>query len=161
LDPPVDLELCCPPLLALAPKLLHFSIDVLSERWSSESHAQDVLQLERFLAVCTSLRTLSLAGVGASALGSALSALPSQLAVLTIELTEAEVNGISVYAAFLAALTLPALASLKRWRIDGITTYLAAENGKAEWEQACAERGVEIRGLSYRFIGESLTTLSR
>ncbi|ORY88297.1 hypothetical protein BCR35DRAFT_330170 [Leucosporidium creatinivorum] len=148
-----DVEIACPPLLALAPELRHFGF-VLAGFPSPGATAE----LERFLPTCTALKSFELRGLGAWELGSVLSALlsalASQPAVVTIGDLRTEQGGNGVHVSFLAALSSPGLVSLKRWRYyDWAATSSASRDGKAEWEAACSERGIETSSKATRSGG--------
>lgn len=148
--------MCCLPLLSLAPRLRHLGVDIFTPS------PRVLPQLSRFLPHCTALNSLELHGMKVCEAEEFLRPLPSQLALLTtaeldIDWWDSETK---VYGAFLAALSAPALGSIRRWRHEPWEGSMNSEEGKAEWEAACAERGIEIRDFNRRFTGKSMTSPS-
>lgn len=141
-----------PILLKLAGQLHHVRFQRLSLGDKSDG-------VPTFLSECTSLVSLDTGEIDLDQLIEYLSVMRGKLAVLKtyIWVPSPSDDRLSTLA---SALDLPALSSLKRWRLECEEPCDAGRGAETEmearWRLACAEKGVEARGLTRRFTGLSV-----
>lgn len=140
-------------LLGIAPQLRHLSL----HGWTTSGAPGRPPSFDAlpFLARCTSLKSLELSGQSPARLTPILKVLRAPLALLeTSLLSEEPAETISVVAELIALLDLPALANLKRWRMETRDELGGLEEqDRALWEAACRARGVEPRDERRFFTG--------
>nr|CRX79264.1 hypothetical protein [Leucosporidium scottii] len=105
-----------PPFRAIAHQLRHLSIStgILSNLPTSRAS----LNVTRFVASCTSLKSLELCDCGTDYIRDVASAVRAPLCVLETQMASGWNNGGSGIAELASVLELPAMADLKRWRLS-------------------------------------------
>nr|CRX79256.1 hypothetical protein [Leucosporidium scottii] len=121
---------------------------------------QASLNVTRFVASCTSLKSLAVNNCGTAYFKDVVTASVAPLSVLETELASGwNIRGSGV-AELASVLELPAMAKLKRWRMYkcDFNGVLLDQEARARWNAACRARGVEPRDETLLFTGK--TTLS-
>nr|CRX79251.1 hypothetical protein [Leucosporidium scottii] len=104
------------------------------------------LEVTRFVASCTSLKSLAVDNCGTAYFENFASAVPAPLCVLETCMASSWNDGGSG-TELASVLELPAMAELKRWRMDKrrLCGPLLDKGKTAQWEAVCRARGVEPR----------------
>lgn len=146
-------------ILRLAPQLLR--LDACPAPTLASAAPED-LSLEELLPACTSLRHLQIYELEKDELVPVLRLVPVRLECLLtyIYMDKSKALGFP-RAALVAALALPAMAELKRWRLDWADDQESdpegedypGEDGKEDLQELCRARGVDLRGQTWLFTG--------
>nr|CRX79273.1 hypothetical protein [Leucosporidium scottii] len=133
---------------AIAHQLRHLAI-------TSHASSRASLNVTRFVAACISLRSLELCNCGTTYIGDVASAVRAPLCVLETQMASGWNDGGSGIAELASVLELPAMATLKRWRLSNYTVGgpLMNQEERGRWEAACRARGVEPRDQTLFFTG--------
>lgn len=147
---------------AIVHQLLHLKISTGYSSSAPRSRAS--LDVTRFVASCTSLKSLQLRECGTAYLKDVVGASRAPKSVLETELVSGWNVGGTGVAELASILKLPAMADLKRWRMvvtDGGDEASLNDDERAEWEAACRARGAEPRDEKRFLTGESSRRLPR
>jgi hypothetical protein len=114
------------------------------------------LNVTRFVASCTSLKSLAVRTCGTAYFGDVAATTRAPLCVLETQLAAGWNEGGTGVAELASVLELPAMATLKRWRLSDYTSGKFSLNAeeKAQWEAVCRTRGVEPRDQTLFFTGK-------
>nr|CRX79026.1 hypothetical protein [Leucosporidium scottii] len=105
------------------------------------------LDVTRFVASCTSLKSLAVRVCGTAYIRDVAAAASAHLCVLETQVTAGWDEGENQIAELISVLELPAMAKLKRWRMYkcDFNGVLLDQEARARWNAACRARGVEPR----------------
>nr|CRX79011.1 hypothetical protein [Leucosporidium scottii] len=133
------------PFKSIAHQLRHLTISPGLRTSRPTSRAS--LQVTSFLASCTSLKSLELCSCGPAYIRDIVSAVRAPLFVLETQLAAGWNAGGTGVAELASVLELPAMANLKRWRMDkyDFDGNLLDQEARARWEAVCRARGAEPR----------------
>lgn len=133
------------PLTILGPRLRHLSLHNPPPP-QAESQAGLSFSLSAALPTCTSLISLEVSNATDEQLVDIFRLLPCQLELLETAMARGDHP-------FLVKVTaLPALASLKKWRMRG---FVESRDGEEQWVTLSRARGVHVRDERRFFTGES------
>nr|CRX79001.1 hypothetical protein [Leucosporidium scottii] len=140
---------------AIAHQLRHLAIStgILSNHPTSQAS----LEVTRFVASCTSLKSLELCDCGTDYIRDVASAVRAPLCVLETRMASGWNDGGTGVAELASVLELPAMADLKRWRMCTYTGggVILDKEERARWEAVCRTRGVEPRDEDRFFTGKT------
>nr|CRX78996.1 hypothetical protein [Leucosporidium scottii] len=144
------------PFQSIAHQLRHLTIS----SYSCSPTSQASLSVTRFVAACTSPRSLELCDCSTAYIKDVVTASSGPLALLETELAAGWNDGGTGVAELAAVLELPAVAKLKRWRLSNYTGGgpLLNKEARARWEAVCRARGVEPRDDRCFFTDGDLLT---
>nr|CRX79268.1 hypothetical protein [Leucosporidium scottii] len=135
------------PFRAIAHQLCHLTIGI------GVHSSRASLEVTRFVASCTSLKSLKLRNCGTGYVRDLASAARAPLCVLETQLASGRNDAGTRVAELASVLELPAMAKLKRWRMCSVYGALLNQEERAQWEAACRARGVEPRDERRFFTG--------